>query len=237
MIWSDEFEWFGLVESDERLRPNYSIAMVKLDGRVAGHLRYLASHIPDHHLAGIGREPNPHITVLYGLHDTKPHGAKYVLNREKPAKVRFGKVSTFENPNFDVLKVDVQSDDLDRMHKKLKYLPHTQKYPHVLHTTVAYVKKGMGKHYADKLNNGISKFDGYEHTYDHLIFSEPKGRTEHHVPLGNPTESVINKILAGHSVDETLTAAMVGTQPVSGFGFVRPIFPNRRRYGRRSARV
>lgn len=250
MIWTDELQFFGLCESDERLRPNYSIVMAKLEGPLAQHIQSLSNRIPDHHLVGVGREPLNHITVLYGLHDHHPKGAQNVLAGHAPPKARFGRVSAFTaNPKFDVVKVDVHSPDFEKMHHSLKSLPNTQKFDYKPHTTVAYVRKGMGNHYANELNK-VSRLDGYEHTFNTLHFSEPRARTMHQISFkqeprsrfapeparpmpGRPrVEDVISMILAGAPVDETLTTAMVGTQPVSGFGFVRPIFPVRRRHAR-----
>lgn len=261
MILTDDFELgLSIYESDERLRPNYSIVMAKLEGKVGKHLKDLASLIPDHHLVGIGREPDPHITVLYGLHDHHPKGAQDVLAGFHAPQVRFGRVSHFSNPKFDVLKIDVHSPDLDDMHQALRKLPNTQKFDYKPHTTVAYVKRGLGSHYADELNK-VSQFDGHVHQFDTVHFSEPRARQQHAIEFknsprprvrsasrsvyspdvrpmpGKPVEQVIAQILAGGHVDEMLTAAMVGTQPVSAMGLVRPIYPSRRRNVRRTARV
>lgn len=247
MVWTDELEFFGLCESDERMRPLYSIVMAKLGGKVQHHIRDLSNQIPDHHLVGIGREPLNHITVLYGLHDHHPEGSKRVLASHKAPKVTYGRVSAFtSNPKFDVVKVDVHSPDLEKMHQSLKQLPNTQKFDYKPHTTVAYVKKGWGQHYADKLNR-VSGLEGHSETFDTLHFSEPKARKVHPIQFqkeslrvsfapeparpmpGRPrVEDVIVRILAGESIDEMLTTSMVGTQPVSGFGLARPIFPSRR---------
>ncbi len=88
-----------------------------------------------------GREDELHITVLYGLHANSPDKVKELLKEEKPFEVSLGRVSSFKQDNFDVIKIDVFSEKLHKLNKVLNELPTTNKFstyrPHI---TIAYVK-------------------------------------------------------------------------------------------------
>lgn len=65
-----------------------------------------------------------------------------------------GEVSSFNNPKFEVLKFDVESEDLHKLNKKFTKFPFTSDYPEYHpHCTIAYVKKDKAKKYIDKLND------------------------------------------------------------------------------------
>ena len=96
----------------------------------------------------------------------------------------FGKVSLFEtNPDFDVVKVEVKSEDLRRLNKKVsESQPVTDTHPtYRPHATIAYVKKGKGARY---VGNGF--LEGQTVTLDSVTFSGRDGeRVE--IPLtGGP---------------------------------------------------
>lgn len=105
---------------------------------------------------GFGREMKPHITVLFGVHTDVPNEDVEALAKEssKP-EIELQKISTFENSQpFDVLKFDVKSDDLHKLNKKFKSLPHTSSFPNYHpHATICYLKKGTAKKYEKKLAN------------------------------------------------------------------------------------
>jgi 2'-5' RNA ligase len=98
-----------------------------------------------------GRETNTHVTVLYGLHAIKPQEVKKTVKSIKPFHIRLGKISKFEGPDYDVIKIDIVSTDLIKANKVLAKLPHTNKYKtYVPHCTIAYVKKGSCDHLLGK---------------------------------------------------------------------------------------
>lgn len=123
-----------------------------------------------------GREDEMHITILYGIHSESSESVRKILEDSGPIRVELGKIQLFTNPfKFDVVVIDVQSDDLVRMHEKLqKSIKHTSKYPvYKPHVTIAYVKKGKGwKHH------GVNIWDGTEFTADYAIFSSKDGSKE-----------------------------------------------------------
>ena len=106
---------------------------------------------------GYGFENEPHVTVLYGLHEDIPlKDVEKVLNKMKRPKLNMQKVSSFNNPEFGVLKFDVESDDLHKENAKLTKFPHTTSYPdYHPHCTISYIKP-------DKIDEYVEKFKGIE---------------------------------------------------------------------------
>jgi len=121
-----------------------------------------------------GREDEIHVTVLYGIHDSSEKAAEEILRSERPIVLELGKVAIFNNnPQFDVVKIDVISPDLHRVRKELAdALEYTDKYPRYHpHVTIAYVKKGTGEKY-----EGGKYFDGDRISCDAVIFSSKIGK-------------------------------------------------------------
>ena len=98
-----------------------------------------------------GLETEPHVTVLYGIHDWDEPADKIksIVMGFKPPKVSLAGITLFQNEKFDVVKIDVESEDLAAMNKKLTNdLMCTVTYPEYhAHATIAYVKPGTGKKY------------------------------------------------------------------------------------------
>lgn len=115
-----------------------------------------------------GRELDPHVTALYGLHTDDPEEIKPIISKFNKLSATLGAISKFSNkPEYDVLKLNVKSDDLHALNKALKKLPYTSDYPdYEPHVTIAYVKKG---HCEDLLKD--KTFEGYKLNFKTLIFS------------------------------------------------------------------
>ena len=117
-----------------------------------------------------GIETEPHITVLYGLTEHEPSAVAKIAAGSKPITVTLGKLSVFEQPDYDVLKVDVHGDDLRALNKEISKLPNEQTHPeYTPHLTIAYLKKGEGKKYV-----GDKRFNGMTLTFPSVTFSPPK---------------------------------------------------------------
>jgi len=106
---------------------------------------------------GYGREDEPHVTILYGLHASIPDSdIEELIEDIKPTKLTLKKISIFENDKFDVVKFDVigvSEGRLSDMNKKFAELPHTTDYPdYHPHATIAYVKPGTGEKYVQMLS-------------------------------------------------------------------------------------
>ena len=128
---------------------------------------------PDDHACG--RELHPHITIKYGLETNSPEDVEKVVHGDhKPIKVRLGKLGQFEATEYDVLKVDVHSEDLTKLNALLTKLPNNDKHPtYKPHLTIAYVKKGQA---ADYVGNAI--FDGTTFEVDWFYFKGSEGHSK-----------------------------------------------------------
>ena len=100
-----------------------------------------------------GKESEPHVTILFGLHNDIPD-AEVTDKMKKMAKppLKFSDVTLFKNKMFDVLKFDVESPNLHRLNKVYKEFPHTSSFPkYHPHCTIAYLLPGSGDKYIDKI--------------------------------------------------------------------------------------
>ncbi|HUW43145.1 MAG TPA: 2'-5' RNA ligase family protein, partial [Thermoplasmata archaeon] len=101
-------------------------------------------------LAPDGIEKDPHVTVLFGLH-TDDH--LDVMPFIRGTTIKLKDLSIFETDDGDVLKVDVESEGLTDMNRKLREeLEYTNKYDdYKPHVTIAYLKTGKGNEYVKKV--------------------------------------------------------------------------------------
>jgi hypothetical protein len=133
----------------------------------------IADKIDTKHLSK--RECEAHITVLYGLESDDVAAVQEAVTDFGPVQVTLGKTSCFpasEGGHGDVLKIDVESPDLHRLHDLIKKQPHTSNYPnYVPHLTIAYLWPGEGMKYA-----GMCDLEGETFTVTHLTFSERSGQ-------------------------------------------------------------
>lgn len=131
---------------------------------------------------GFGLEVEPHCTLLYGLHDNEVDfdQVRNVVGSVPYGKCRAHNLSLFENPKFDVLKYDIEGDNLYDVNNELKKFPFTSDYPdYHPHLTVAYLKPGKGKYYVSKFGNMYKEF---EMTPKHVIYSRPDG-SKNEIPI------------------------------------------------------
>ena len=63
--------------------------------------------------------------------------------------IELGNINLFDsNDDFDVVKIDVISDDLQKINTALKELPNQTTFPvYEPHLTIAFIKKGTGDKY------------------------------------------------------------------------------------------
>ena len=122
---------------------------------------------------GFGRELDPHVTVLFGVHDDVPdEDVEALIDKCKKPELELQKISAFENELFDVLKFDVKSSDLHKLNELFKTLPYTTNYPdYHPHATICYLKKGM----ADKYKNMMKDIEPIIATPEKILYSKPDG--------------------------------------------------------------
>jgi 2'-5' RNA ligase len=120
-----------------------------------------------------GLETNPHVTILYGLHNTVTDSdVKSLVNQIDINKInlKIAGIGVFENKDFDVVKFNVDSRYLHQINSMFRKLPHTSEYPdYNPHITIAYVKPGSGKKY---------KQDSYEYQLPkirNIVYSKTNG--------------------------------------------------------------
>jgi 2'-5' RNA ligase len=106
---------------------------------------------------GIQSYDDAHVTILYGIHNDVPDkDVEELIEKMSAPEVTLKKISIFENSDkgFDVVKFDVTGQDLHKMNKKFRDLPHTNDYPdYHPHATIAYVNAGKGKNYTRALSD------------------------------------------------------------------------------------
>ena len=93
-----------------------------------------------------GIEQEPHVTLLYGIHDDEIIPDKVfekLAECEMPKTLKLENISLFKNDDYDVLKFDIHEDLLNNINKKLCELPFSTDFPdYHAHSTIAYLKPG-----------------------------------------------------------------------------------------------
>lgn len=119
-----------------------------------------------------GLETDPHCTLLFGLHDgVSTSDVDKVLGEFTFETCKAHNTSLFKNEKYDVLKFDIQGDNLSYANKKLKEFPYTNEYPkYEPHMTICYAKVGKGEKYVEELKN-----KKYWLTPKYIIYSKPDG--------------------------------------------------------------
>lgn len=122
-----------------------------------------------------GLEDEPHTTILFGFHnDVDADDVLHVCNKFDYSELKLHNPSCFNNPKYDVLKFDVDSDVLHKVNNKVTSHfanRYTTNFPdYHPHCTIAYIKKGKGQHYADLFKN-----ESFSVTPKKLVYSMPSG--------------------------------------------------------------
>lgn len=96
-----------------------------------------------------GISQNPHVTILYGLYSfVSPEDVEKVIKPFHLPEIYLGAVGIFnEHPDFEVVKINVISEDLTKMNLALCGLPHEEIFSYNPHVTISYVKKGTAIKY------------------------------------------------------------------------------------------
>lgn len=172
---------------------DYSNTMIVMPKEVANKVSSEVIKIDKADLADDGVETEPHVTVKYGLETDNPEGLRLILANEPPVRIKFGKTSVFpadKNRDSDVVKVDIESDDLRRLNKKIGTYSYVAKDASAYrdynpHMTLAYVKAGLGSKYA-----GDNALSGQEVVLNELTFSDRQGN-KIAIPLTGISETPI----------------------------------------------
>ncbi len=153
--------------------PKFGCLMAMLPSLETTIPNWAADNISSDTLAADGIETETHCTVLYGFNlDFDSEKLVKMLSSSGAMKVKIGKLSRFECPEYDVIKFTVISQDIRDVNKKLnkefsdEITPSQWKFnPHI---TVAYVKKGTNQ------NLNASEIEGQTVTVQQLLYSLPE---------------------------------------------------------------
>lgn len=96
------------------------------------------------------KETEPHVTIIFGIHSNEVDDQK-VIDLIKTIDFNhtftLDQMGLFQN-EWDVLHFRFQSDYLKELNEKFRKFPCTIKFPeYKAHTTVAYLKSGLGIKY------------------------------------------------------------------------------------------
>ena len=150
-----------------------------------GGLKKLQRQIPDEAIydnPGFGRVLDPHVTILYGLHNENDYFAvRRMLQEVRSIPVELGEISKFTSEKYDVIKVDILSDVCERLHNKIKETcENTQTHDgYKPHLTLAYVTPGSCDHLL-----GNKSLEGEVFNVKECIFSLADDSMEIPIPVG-----------------------------------------------------
>lgn len=150
----------------------FSSTQVQIEDKsIKEKIKSFQKTIPKKILVDDGMETDLHITVKYGLHTNDEEEVRELVKGFGKVRAYLDVVSYFEASEFrdnDVLKISVDSKDLERLNKLIsKNLEFTSNYPkYEPHLTLAYIKTGEGKKW-----DGIKDFVDTELEFDSIIFS------------------------------------------------------------------
>lgn len=172
----------------------FSSTQFNLNGQLASDILELGFLVNADDLADDGREQNPHITVKFGLHTNDPEDLRRIVEQLAPVAVQLGECSFFAADAYDVVKIDVESKALHKLNAAIcEGTPCTDTHPEYKpHVTIAYVKSGMGDHYARRLN----AMQGRVAVFDRIIFSD-KLRRHTSIPLTGAAQFAVDDKEAG----------------------------------------
>jgi len=129
---------------------------------------------------GYGIENEIHCTVLYGIHVLT---AEQIINviekyRLRPFNLCFGSINYFEQTDYDVMKIDIESPYLYKINNLMRQeLDYTNKYlKYKPHCTIAYLQKGAKEQYPFEFDK--FSLTGRELWVTELTFCSKTGQRE-----------------------------------------------------------
>lgn len=105
-----------------------------------------------------GIEDEQHVTLLFGIHsDVNYDDVIMFLQNIKMPLLQLTGISTFNNPEFDVVKYDVKCPEFHLYNKLIQLqFPFTSNFPdYVPHMTIAYMNPGTGNQYKKQFKENI----------------------------------------------------------------------------------
>lgn len=156
--------WRNLLMEKENATYKYGCVMITVDisddkwEEIQGLIDDKDIHEGDQY----GREDNPHVTILYGLHnDIEDQEVEELIKQFKPIKVTLDKVGIFPGKDYDVVKFELNDKNLNKYNGILKNnVVYTNDFPdYKAHLTIAYVTSGKGKEISDLINKELEPME------------------------------------------------------------------------------
>ena len=144
---------------------------------------------------GKGAELEPHITVLYGIHETSARPFIDVCSKIATFSVGVTGLSIFEGDQYDVLKLDIESDELRDLNQFIRdRFEHTSSFPdYHPHLTIGYLKKGRSSLY---VGNGDTRMINSLTITGFTFSSSSQIRGKVSIPCMNPNLNLVDRLLA-----------------------------------------
>ena len=182
--------------------------MLCVDEEVEDACSALTAQIYEDDFAGDGAETHFHITACYGTHTHDPEDVARVIKSLGMDEVRFTvrAMSTFppskHSDGASVLKLDIESEDLDRVNAAIrKELATTDSFPdYHAHLTLAYLKQDKVEKYVAELGSE-NPLSGREFTSNRFVFSGQDGtkseiKLRHSAEPSHSADEVVERLLA-----------------------------------------
>lgn len=164
-----------LIVRSSQLKNSFSNTHVSVPEHISRKVqKWSEVHIPDTKVysdpddPSFGRERDSHVTVKFGLHTNNPDDVTKIVSDFGDLMITLGKISKFSSDQYDVIKIDVQSEDLCKLNSLISdKLKCTDTHPtYQPHLTISYVQKNS----CDDLL-GCSDFSGLQWTTSEIEFS------------------------------------------------------------------
>lgn len=149
----------------------------RTQGAIAPYILRMAAKIAPEDLSGEAND-RPHITLLYGFLGGEPTPVADLVSDFGAVPITLGKTAIFQNPDADVLYVEVESPEIHRLNALLRTLPHKETHPeYIPHVCVAYLKPGAGSKYV-----GMTDAVALTMGMNRMVFSAPD-KTKTEIPI------------------------------------------------------
>lgn len=160
-----------------KVKYSHSAVMVRFPDILANRIKaWCKKNIPSKDVStdgdAKGRENQIHCTVKFGLHTNNIEKIEEILDGFGKFSVRLGSISRFtSSDDFDVLKIEIESEKLQELHRLLSDLPNDDKFKEYKpHATISYIEKGSSYSLS-----GDSTFSGEQFEVNEIIFSPAVG--------------------------------------------------------------
>ncbi len=136
---------------------NYGYLFIEVDNNIINDLiskvEYNDLYKPE--VKNYGLSKNPHLTIIYGiLHYVDDNDIRQIIEEisTEPIIINVEGLSTFENDDFDVLKLTVdKSDTIIKLNDSISKLGSHIFFEYNPHITIAFTKKGEAMKYVESI--------------------------------------------------------------------------------------